>query len=103
MAGTPTREARALIRELEPFDRGRYAGPVGWVGADGDGEWAIALRCGQIAADDPHRMTLYAGCGIVRRSNPAHELAETDAKLGPMRQALGAPAPGGVNRGGGEP
>ena len=48
VAGTPTDAAIKLIRRLEPFDRGRYAGPVGWVAANGDGEWAIALRCAQI-------------------------------------------------------
>ena len=51
VAGTPTDAALAAIRRLEPFDRGRYAGPVGWVEANGDGEWAIALRCAQFDLD----------------------------------------------------
>lgn len=87
VAGTPTPAALALIRALEPFDRGRYAGPVGWVGADGDGEWAIALRCAQITpAGD---VTAYAGCGIVLDSDPDHELAETKMKFRPIVEAFG--------------
>jgi menaquinone-specific isochorismate synthase len=86
VAGTPTLEALALIRELEPFDRGRYAGPVGWVGADGDGEWAIALRCAQVSpAGD---ITAYAGCGIVLDSDPDRELAETKMKFRPVVEAF---------------
>ena len=88
VCGTPTDAARAAIDELEQMDRGRYAGPVGWVDADGDGEWAIALRCAQV--EDERRMRLFAGCGIVAGSDPADELAEADAKLTPMREALGA-------------
>ncbi|TFC20121.1 isochorismate synthase [Cryobacterium algoritolerans] len=87
VAGTPTETALALIRELEPFDRGRYAGPVGWVGADGDGEWAIALRCAQVTpAGD---VTAYAGCGIVLDSEPDRELAETRMKFRPIVEAFG--------------
>lgn len=87
VAGTPTEEALALIRQLEPFDRGRYAGPVGWVGADGDGEWAIALRCAQITPDGS--ITAYAGCGIVLDSDPERELAETKMKFRPIVEAFG--------------
>ncbi|MFO7689165.1 MAG: isochorismate synthase [Cryobacterium sp.] len=87
VAGTPTAAALALIRELEPFDRGRYAGPVGWVGADGDGEWAIALRCAQITPEG--EVTAYAGCGIVLDSDPDHELAETRMKFRPIVEAFG--------------
>lgn len=87
VAGTPTRDALALIRELEPFDRGRYAGPVGWVGGDGDGEWAIALRCAQI--DDDGDLTAYAGAGIVADSDPDRELAETTMKFRPIVEAFG--------------
>src|SRR4029077_19251778 len=89
VAGTPTDAAIRLIRRLEPFDRGRYAGPVGWVDANGDGEWAIALRCAQISETDPHQIRLFAGCGIVAGSDPAAELAESNAKLIPMRESLG--------------
>jgi len=87
VAGTPTDTALALIRELEPFDRGRYAGPVGWVGADGDGEWAIALRCAQVSPTG--KVTAYAGCGIVLDSDPERELAETKMKFRPVVEAFG--------------
>lgn len=87
VAGTPTPDAVALIRELEPFDRGRYAGPVGWVGGDGDGEWAIALRCAQLNADGD--LTAYAGAGIVADSDPERELAETTLKFRPVVEAFG--------------
>lgn len=85
VCGTPTPVARALIREIEGLDRDRYAGPVGWVDATGDGEWAIALRCGRL--DGPNAR-LFAGCGIVADSDPEAELAESNAKLVPMRDAL---------------
>ncbi|MFD0690026.1 isochorismate synthase [Actinomadura fibrosa] len=85
VCGTPTDTAMDLIRELEGMDRGRYAGPVGWVDARGDGEWGIALRCAEI---DGTRARLFAGCGIVADSDPAAEFAEAQAKFGAMRQAL---------------
>ena len=86
VAGSPTEAALELIAELEPFDRGRYAGPVGWVDAHGDGEWAIALRCAQV---DGETVTAYAGAGIVAGSDPARELAETALKLRPIVEAFG--------------
>lgn len=88
VCGTPTPVARELIAALEGMDRGHYAGPVGWIDSSGDGEWAIALRGGQLSAVDEHEMQLFAGCGIVRDSVPADEVAETLAKFAPMRQAL---------------
>ena len=93
VCGTPTPVARELIAELEHLDRGRYSGPVGWLDSSGDGEFAIALRCGLIDPVDPDRITLYAGCGIVAESDPAEEFAETEAKLLPMLEALGVPTP----------
>ncbi len=90
VCGTPTATARKAIAELEQLDRGRYSGPVGWMDASGDGEFAIALRCGQLAGDR-RAITLYAGCGIVAESDPAEEYAETQAKLVPMLEALGVP------------
>jgi len=87
VCGTPTDVARALISELEAMNRGRYAGPVGWVDAHGDGEMGIALRCGEIAADQLS-IRLFAGCGIVAGSSAQEELAESQAKLLPMRSAL---------------
>ena len=89
VCGTPTADAKAVIAELEHLDRGRYSGPVGWIDARGDGEWGIALRCGQLDETDRRRIQLYAGCGIVAGSDPEAELAESNAKLVPMRDALG--------------
>jgi menaquinone-specific isochorismate synthase len=85
VCGTPTAVAMRVIRELEGMDRGRYAGPVGWIGADGDGEFGIALRCAEV---DGARLRLFAGCGIVAGSDPDAELAEAQAKLVPVRDAL---------------
>jgi len=89
VCGTPTERAANVIRALEGMDRGRYAGPVGWMDAHGDGELGIALRCGEIDFDDPRRIRLFAGCGLVAGSDPNDELAESAAKLEPMRYALG--------------
>ncbi|HXU97105.1 MAG TPA: isochorismate synthase [Jiangellaceae bacterium] len=88
VCGTPTGAAAALIAEIEGMNRGRYAGPVGWMDAAGDGEWGIALRCARIDPDDPARLRLFAGCGIVAGSDPEAELSESAAKLIPMRDAL---------------
>jgi len=85
VGGTPTEDAVEVIRELESMDRERYAGPVGWTDADGNGEWGIALRCAQLTGN---KARLFAGCGIVAGSDPAAELAETLAKFRPMRTAL---------------
>ena len=85
ICGTPTEAALELIRELEGMDRGRYSGPVGWVDARGNGEWGIALRCGEIEGT---RARLFSGNGIVAGSQPASELAETETKFRPMRRAL---------------
>jgi menaquinone-specific isochorismate synthase len=88
VCGTPTASAAGLIDELEGMDRDRYAGPVGWIDAEGDGEWGIALRCARLDPADPRRARLFAGCGIVAGSDPEAELGESDAKLVPMRDAL---------------
>jgi menaquinone-specific isochorismate synthase len=85
VCGTPRPKAAALIQEIEGMSRGRYAGPVGWIDAAGDGELGIALRCGQINGDT---IRIFAGCGIVDGSDPEVELAETYAKFTPMRSAL---------------
>ena len=90
VCGTPTERAFTIIRELEGMDRGRYAGPVGWMDGRGDGEFGIALRCAQIDPDDAHRLRLFAGCGLVAGSTPEAEVAESEAKLEAMRSALGA-------------
>ncbi|MEJ7705458.1 MAG: isochorismate synthase [Geodermatophilaceae bacterium] len=85
VCGTPTEVALDLIPELEAMDRGRYAGPVGWMDAAGDGDWGIALRC---AALDGTQVRLFVGCGIVAGSDPEAELAESLAKLVTIRDAL---------------
>ena len=85
VCGTPAEAAMELIRDLEVMDRGRYAGPVGWIDARGNGEWGIALRCAEV---DGRRARLFAGCGIVAGSDPAAELAETQAKFAAMQFAL---------------
>jgi menaquinone-specific isochorismate synthase len=87
VCGTPTNVSKKLITELEQMNRGRYAGPVGWIDAHGDGEIAIALRCGQLAGDNKS-IRIFAGCGIVAGSDPDNEFAESQAKLMPMRTAL---------------
>lgn len=88
VGGSPRQAAVKLIEDLEHLDRGPYAGPVGWIDAHGDGEWGIGLRSGVIS-DDERSVRLFAGCGIVADSDPEQELAETEAKLRPMIQALG--------------
>ena len=85
VCGTPTLEALEVIRRLEHLDRGRYAGPVGWVDARGDGELGIALRCAEV---DGARARLFAGAGIVAASLPEDELEETRLKLRAMASAV---------------
>jgi len=85
IAGAPTDAALAAIAQLEAFPRGAYAGPVGWVDADGNGVWAIALRCALLSGD---RATLYAGAGIVGASEPDDEVDETDRKFRAFLDAL---------------
>ena len=86
VGGTPTDAAIALIDEIEGMDRDRYAGPVGWIDASGDGEWGLALR--SAACSRGNRVRLFAGCGIVADSDPDAELAEAQAKFVPVRDAL---------------
>jgi menaquinone-specific isochorismate synthase len=87
VCGTPTQVASAVINELEEMNRGRYAGPVGWIDSRGDGEIGIALRTGELS-EDQKSIRIFSGCGIVAGSNPEDELAESQAKLSPMRTAL---------------
>lgn len=85
VCGTPTQGAAKLIRELEGINRRRYAGPIGWIDAKGDGEQGIALRCGYITGNEIHA---FAGCGIVAGSDADHEVAESQAKFLPIINAL---------------
>lgn len=85
VGGTPREPALRMIAELEGMDRGRYSGPVGWVGAAGDGELGLALRCAQVSGSTAR---LFAGCGVVADSDPDTEVREAAAKLVPIRQAL---------------
>ncbi len=88
VCGAPTGLARSVIRELEGMDRGRYAGPVGWIDSRGDGAFGIALRCAQINPGDARTLRMFAGCGIVAGSTPSNELAEAQTKFLTMREAL---------------
>jgi menaquinone-specific isochorismate synthase len=85
VAGTPPDQALALLAQLEDRDRGRYAGPVGWVDGQGDGEFCLALRCAEVSGTNAR---LYAGCGIVADSDPDAEVVEWRAKLRPVIEAL---------------
>lgn len=91
VGGDPRDLALDLIDEHEGFDRGWYAGPIGWLGADGDGELCVALRCGIV---DHARATLFAGCGIVADSDPDAEWEESRIKLRAVISALGIPEDG---------
>ena len=88
VGGEPRDVALALVAEHEGFDRGWYAGPVGWLGADGDGELCVALRCGLV---DRTAAWLFAGCGIVADSDPDLEWEESRIKLRAVVSALGMP------------
>jgi isochorismate synthase EntC len=87
VGGTPRPAALAWIRAHEGLDRGWYAAPVGWLDAQGDGEFVVALRSGLIDGATAH---LFAGCGIMGDSDPAAEVAESRLKLRPMLAALAA-------------
>jgi menaquinone-specific isochorismate synthase len=84
VGGAPRDVALAMITELEQLDRGRYAGPVGWVDAEGNGTWAVGIRSAELAGTTAR---VFAGVGVVADSEPASELAETRAK---MQAVLGA-------------
>lgn len=94
VCGTPTALALDRIRALEGMDRGRYSGPVGWVDAQGDGEFGIALRCAEL---HPRGARLYAGAGIVGESLPEAELEETRLKLRAIQSCLAPVAAGNLS------
>ncbi|CAM5783567.1 isochorismate synthase [Castellaniella caeni] len=89
VCGLPTAQARQAIADIEPFERGYFAGAVGWCDAHGDGVWSVAIRCAHTHA---RRLTLYAGAGIVPGSVPALERTETGNKLRTILDALGLEA-----------
>ncbi|OMF80935.1 isochorismate synthase DhbC [Paenibacillus glucanolyticus] len=86
ICGTPSDAARNVIQEIEPFDRGFYSGAVGWLDANGDGEWAVTIRC---AETEGQFMRVFAGAGIVTGSDADAELAETSAKFRTILAAMG--------------
>lgn len=88
VGGAPTEEAIRYLQKVEGFDRGRYAGPVGWMDGRGDGSFALGIRCAEV---DGASARLYAGNGIVAGSDPADELAETQLKLQALLAALVRP------------
>jgi menaquinone-specific isochorismate synthase len=88
LGGHPRAKALELIAQLEPFDRGRYGGAVGWMDADGNGTWAVAIRCAEIQGSSAR---LFAGVGVVADSDPNAELAETQAKFQAMLGAIVRP------------
>ncbi len=87
LGGHPREAAIDLIRRVEGFERGRYGGAVGWVDAEGDGTWAVAIRCAELS-HDRRSARLVAGGGIVADSDPHAELAETQAKFQAMLSAV---------------
>ncbi|TCT17527.1 isochorismate synthase [Melghiribacillus thermohalophilus] len=86
LGGEPRNEALHFIRQYERLNRGWYAGPVGWMDASGNGEFAVAIRSALL---NGNQASLFAGCGIVRDSDPEEEFKETEIKLTPMLSALG--------------
>jgi menaquinone-specific isochorismate synthase len=88
VGGLPVDAALRWQRDNEGFDRGCYAGPVGWLDGRGDGEWALGLRSATVSG---RRAVLYAGNGIVAGSDPDAELAETQLKLQALLAALVRP------------
>lgn len=88
VGGTPTGAAVDYLQKVEGFDRGRYAGPVGWVDSRGDGCFALGIRCAELSGREAR---IYAGNGIVAGSDPAEELAETQLKLQALLAALVRP------------
>jgi menaquinone-specific isochorismate synthase len=91
LGGTPRELALATIAEGEPVRRGYWAGPVGWVDAQGDGEWMIGIRSARLHTDG-ETISLHGGAGIVADSDPVAEAAETDHKLASVLESL---VPGG--------
>ncbi len=94
VAGLPRRPAMAALRSLEPFERGHYAAPIGWIDSEGDTELRVAIRSGSLQG---RRLELTAGAGLVRGSAVERELAEVALKLGVLQQQLTGPSPQAAN------
>jgi menaquinone-specific isochorismate synthase len=88
VGGDPTDVALQVMAAEEGLDRGRYAGPVGWTDAEGNGRWAVGIRSAEV---DGTRARVFAGNGIVADSDPTTELAETRAKLQALLSAIVRP------------
>ena len=85
VGGYPRYNINSMIKDLEGFERGWYASPVGWLDENGDAEFVVAIRCGYIS---PDHALLYAGCGVVRASDPIDEWEETKLKFRPLLHAI---------------
>ena len=94
VAGLPRREAMAWLRSLEPFERGHYAAPIGWIDTEGDTDLRVAIRSGTLRG---RQLELTAGAGLVRGSHPERELQEVALKLGVLQQQLNLPVAAGFD------
>ncbi|MEA5413988.1 isochorismate synthase [Synechococcus sp. BA-132 BA5] len=95
VAGLPRREAMAWLRSLEPFERGHYAAPIGWIDTEGDTDLRVAIRSGTLRG---RQLELTAGAGLVRGSQPERELQEVALKLGVLQQQLNLPLAAGFSQ-----
>ena len=96
VAGLPRRQAMGWLRSLEPFERGHYAAPIGWIDSEGDTDLRVAIRSGHLRGS---QLDLTAGAGLVKGSNPQRELEEVGLKLDVLRQQLEACGPSLTARG----
>jgi len=96
VAGLPRREAMAWLRSLEPFERGHYAAPIGWIDSEGDADLRVAIRSGTLRG---HQLELTAGAGLVRGSRAERELQEVALKLGVLQHQLNLPLRAGSDPG----
>ena len=85
-SGFPHDVAKTLIADLEPFERDLFGGIVGWCDEEGNGEWAVTIRCARIK---DNQVRLFAGAGIVPASSPEGEWHETGTKLSTMLNVFG--------------
>ena len=95
VAGLPRKEAMGWLRSLEPFERGHYAAPIGWIDSAGDADLRVAIRSGTLRGS---HLELTAGAGLVRGSTVERELQEVALKLGVLQQQLNLPTQLASNR-----